>query len=582
MIDINEVVTLLNNDVIVLPKYYDVWRLNSNRVTFYSKGIRPPYKVLRDGYNRSVVPSNWNTKYANIVNDYILTRHPQETDISYQFRLSSFTPIIQQLFTQAKNQISSCIFQENKYSITTGNESVNMYLKKGVFYGNSFNQWVALNLLPTMLDDANSFLIVFCKNNNSDVLVNGAMPTVLVVYSESIVSYVENKYLVFHYENKLYAITDSFQYEINKDKQGVYSIDVNSIIKHNFGSLPIVQSGGNWVHNSDGGYYESYFQPAIYWADLTMRNLSDHEVIVKNYSYPTKEVYMDSCNNCMASGKVYNTEKECEETCKTCNGIGKMSINPGEHVVKQAPSRSVDFVPYNAVTYSNPDVAILQQSDEHWNKFLLQTMLALYIEPKQQGGGESAISKELDRQKFYMFCSVISQRLFYVVRGLLKYIAAYLVVQRDSSGEIYYDTAVSINVKEPTHFKIPDLQNTLEEYKSILKDGTGRGLKNAAEIELAKAQYGEDSIYVKKIIILSIYDSLYGYLPTEISAFAAVGGVSIEDAIKHAKSSSVLDNIILVKTEEWFFGASKLEIIQELTSAMLPYIKINNTIQPLN
>jgi len=546
----------------VKPDIYKNWIETYTRISFHSKGIRLPFKIYRNsGYQETYTPPNWDPIYENLVKGSILNRHPREEQWSVDFRKSAFSQVTQDIVIKGLGQLKSAIFQKGNYTLSVKNDVANEYITSNNFDGKTFDEFLSNNLLQEMINDPNAFLCVIEGHFGAFTELETAKPLLYIAPSKAIKGYRENEYLLFEY-NGLVLLTKEYQVKLLKGKDGKFSIDKNTLVNHKFGILPAIQLGGNRISDGESVYYESFFQSFVPWAELTLRNMSDHEVLMKNYSYPHKQVVEPVCQTCSGQGKQQEAcdDGYCEVDCKTCKGRGTISIGPSDLFVVEAPEKRESQETYTAVKYINPDVAILEYSKEHWWGYYLEAQRSLFIDVKAQGANQSAESKEYDRQKFYLFAQDVSDRIFMLASKVLRFISSYLNVTAVGDS-MKYDTSIYIDIVKPKSFSNKGEAELIALYDSFSKDGHDRLLRLKSRKDLISKMYGSDSLEMKKFEILTLVDRLYGYTVNEMQQMAAFGTVSREDIQNSLYSIHEIE--ILINT----IGASDFmtQSIQELS-----------------
>ncbi len=132
------------------------------------------------------------------------------------------------------------------------------------------------------------------------------------------------------------------------------------LIETEYDRMPAIKLGGNI---SSSGYYESFFDGALPFANEALMTFSDHQAVNVQFSYPVREEKGMPCGNQKCRGGYLDRERT--KICDTCKGTGMtLSRSPwGVYITKEQTileGEKQQVIP--AVQFHSPDSAILDDS----------------------------------------------------------------------------------------------------------------------------------------------------------------------------------------------------------------------------
>lgn len=569
---IDGVKTAINAKNIPQPTQRKVWVEACDRISFHAKGIRPQFAITKresaiishrpenTGHFTIITPANYDVKYQYLIDNYILNRHPNENVLHYNWRLSTFPLIAQEIYLNAKQQIVGAIFQNSHYQIGSLDESVQEYLEDVL----NFDCWLKDELPEHVFCDPFGLCAVIESHFGEFTANEPATPQTLWVASSDIMFYVPGKEILFDYKPadmqpgakkiKIYLNeTVCIKYkEGDKDQ-----FDMIAAYEHGIGKIPIIENK-KW-----------FFQPFVSWADLICRNVSDDEVIAKNASYPIREIVTPKCQNCFGTGKMPNPdpEKPGEITCNICHGDGVKSFNPGDTFYTPEQDENDARPQKDKVKFYNPSIDINKFSFDRWQKFRdfgMKSMHMQFVDDAQSG-----VAKAYDRDQLYLLISNVSNKLFEIGEMCIKFVTAYLTLADFNSIENY-------TVDKPQQFQIKSEYDIQKEYTELLTSNADLSVRRAKLDEYyAKIYYG-NNVAQKKYSIIKSWDWLFAMSDNELNTRMLLKTAQTIDFIRHDRAENLINTVINNNGEEWFLDTDTNTIIAELEKLLLPLIPAAN------
>lgn len=557
----------INQKKLSQPAEKSRWVEVSDRISVHAKGIRPAFRSPRKSKGGYIQPASFDGRYKYLFDDYILNRHPNEAEEHYNWRLSTFPLIAQEIYLNAKGQILGAIFQTSQYTLESNEQADNDYLDSI-----EFDKWFT-NLLPEFIFTDPFGLIAVVEGHNAEFSQNvKATPIIEMVESRFIMAYEKNESLIFQASERLngkrviYYLDRNWSVKlIETSKKDEY--EYLSGYQHGMGVLPVVKNE------------EAFFQSFVSWADMLGRNISDDEVIAKNASYPIREITAPKCPTCQGSCKI---TKACEPTenngysgiesidCSECGGKGTISINPGDTLY--TVEKNNDIGPQrDRVKYYNPDISINDFSFKRWQKIYEFGMRSMHMKHTEEA--QSGTAKAIDREQLYFLISNVKNKLFEIGRDTLKLLISYLRTTTPAK-------VTGINEDAPQQFQIKTEYDIQEEYTDLVSKGASLMVRRAKVDEYMYKAFNGNSVALRKYEIQKRWDFLYEMTDTELQSRLLLGSAKASDFVKHDRFDTLIDGLIQANTPEWLIKTDINTVLRALDAAVAPYLPSEGVTMP--
>lgn len=548
--EFQELFSRLNDGKLAEPHDKHKWKEASDRISVHAKGIRPRFENPRKKglYGAVVTPANYDEKYQYLFDNYILNRHPNEQEEHYQFRLSVYPCITEQIYLEAKAQVSGSIFQQSQYTISANEERGQAYLDLI-----RFDKRLRSEFLEHVLTDPYGKFAVVETHLTEFGTDEPALPNIELVESCHILHFEKGESILFKSDTKVdgkhiyYFLDRTFCVKMIRPDGRRKQYDILASYQHDLGVLPVVDNNTN------------FFKPFVSWADQIARNFSDDEVVAKNNNHPHIQMVESVCHECLGQRV---KDYECvtcesgvqEENCRTCKGRGTISVNPGEiHVIKENDFRPGELTSgsgmIDRVKFINPDVAISQNSFDRAWRIYEQGLKSLHL--KYVDASQSGVAKAIDREQLYLLISGVSEHMFDIADALLTLLFGYL--------DLGISTQKPYIVERPTQFQIKTEADVQAELKEL--DGQDISVRRQKTEEYTQVVYSGNKVELKKLAITKVWDVLYAMKADEISSYKLMNGVTERDIVRHVRSGNIMDTLILERGSDWFLNASTAEIM---------------------
>jgi|GEM_PF-6647191 len=562
------ILTAINDKKLSQPTDKARWVEVSDRVSVHAKGIRPAFRSPRKTSGAIITPASYDSRYKYLFDDYILNRHPNEAEEHYNWRLSTFPLIAQEIYLNAKSQILGAIFQTSQYTLQSNDEADNEYLDSI-----EFDKWFT-SILPEHIFTDPYGLVAVVEGHNEEFTQNEkARPAIEMVESRFIMAYEKNESLIFQasalYRGKkvIYFLDRDWSFKFVEVKKNEYAY--LSGYQHGMGILPVMKNE------------ESFFQTFVSWADMLGRNVSDDEVIAKNASYPIREITAPKCGTCMGSCKISRACDPCEANnfsgveyidCTECGGQGTISINPGDTLYTKERESNDQRPQTDRVRFYNPDISINDFSFKRWQKIYEFGMRSMHMKFSEEA--QSGTAKAIDREQLYFLITNVKNKLFEIGEGTLKLIISYLRFTTPSQ-------VTNINIDAPQQFQIKTEYDIQEEYTDLLSKGADVMVRRAKLDEyMNKAFYG-NTVALRKYDIIKRWDFLYGMTDGELQTRKLLGSARTVDFVKHDRAESLLAELVQTNTTEWLLGTDINAILAALDAAIAPLLPAEGVVMPV-
>lgn len=582
---------LANNEVSKnMPQAKQAWLDTLYLATIHLQGIKPRYRNLRlysdaasyETYATSkrfspdwITPTGWQPKYQPYFEQLILNRYPTVREERFNWQCSIYPNFAQSLFLQAIDEIRGAIFQDTNYSYELVNQTTADYILEKRFEGLDFYDYVTNSLVLKIISDPNGYGVTMPDGWDTETGEMGS-PIVHYVSSEAIM-YVDEGLLVWQWGNMLYMCDNSAYYRIKYNKkQRKYDLSDIDILPHTLEVVPFNVLGGYKMYNPDlGSYYLSFFNGALDWANVAIRQFIDTEALNKDI-VPITQMVQIECAVCHGTGSVPvecpdgTSYGGCTETCKSCTGKGHISRNMGD-VISVDPNEIRDGKLPQYLQYISGEVSNLKYSDERFAQMYDRFLEALYL--KFIDEAQSGVAKAMDREKLYKFLLGFSDNIFDLVTDFLVRIDGLL---NNTPADVNM-----VSVKRASQFIVKSESDLRDELRQLINANAPDTAIKAVSDTLTMLAV-ESPVTDKKIRFLSLYDPLRYKSDTQKAMLVNVAGAfTKQDLVRSVRCDNELNRLIESKTVDWFMLASFEEITNLLDNALQPYLNNVPVLPPL-
>jgi len=532
-----------SKDESIQPKTYKSRVGASLAVQIHTTGARPMYVMN----NQTIRPESYDERFTNLFKQRLLNRHPNESEDLYNWRLSVYSPISQEISDKFLNFAKGCIMQPNNYVISVDDKTQE--------YLDTIDMRSLLNDLIQFTFENPKGLMAVIVDNYDGQLTTPIQPKIKNIYPGDVLMNDDDS-VAFICEGNIYYLNKEIQ--VKRDASGVYQT-----IPHNFGTIPF------W------GIDNEFALPFVNWADLLVRNMNDDEMMTKQYSYPIKQTVLSTCQTCNGNGKEsFQLDPENPSSswsmrkCEACEGTGKMSVNPGQlyTITEESLIRNNNVMP-DLARFITPDVSIPEYHMQRWQLFYDKCQEALFLK-KKINATESGDAKKEDRKDQYTFLSTFSRFIFDNLRKGLGYVSAYRNYN-NSNAKYEAQQIVVIAPKQLDLMTDADIVTELIDIQAKTDDS----------MILGESAYGvmhkvlrDDPVMGKINDILYEYDPLYGVSGMALKSKYLSGVYSEEDKIIHEKGYKALlkiaremDSNTFVEMDSKLLAQQFMEAISALT-----------------
>lgn len=487
-----DIIELVRTKKYTLP-YVEIWRGIYLRLSLYINGVKPNYIIEKDEYykypSRRLDPIA--EPYDPIFDTEVFSRYPHDSLAQLNFRKSiAAVDDMKSICDKFIEQSTSIIFQGNNFTVNTEDKLLREWIDNVRIDGFEFYEWVKKVLFPKMFVDPNAWLCVV--ENHRQVLLPSefAMPMPVIITSEKV-----------YYSDYNAFITDGFAMDTMQQILHTNFLPESFIqYQHNIGSLPCMQLGGKYLRPF---VWYSFIQAFVGIANSYLQEKSDI-VIAKKLLAPRLQVIESQCIPCNGQGKC-DSEKGPVE-CSKCRGSGKISINLGEVVGIPEPKALLDdkMVNLDRFKYTTPDTSYITMLKTDADTEHSRAEKSLFLFRKETAAAEAAnnLDKQFEEKK--IFFQGVSERLYYLMFETLTHVSKYLNYNNGTP------KASVFTIDKPLHFDLASAEDLLLQYKSEKDNTMGSSFTNESEIAYLKKVEGDDTLVVKKLEFLQLFDPLYG------------------------------------------------------------------------
>jgi len=524
-------------DAKLLPADFDQRVGASLSIQIHSTGARPKYSVQHE----SVTPETYNKKFDKLFKHRLLNRHPNESDDSYNWRLSIYSPIAKEIIDRFINFVKGSIMQTNSYVVSLDAETSEVFSEEKI--ADLIDQAIDFTI-----NNPQGFMAVIVKDYDG-------MPTSVAIPS---IEFIEPDHVKMYDDNSIAFVCDGKLYFLDKNIQVVRPIGKGEPIQisHNFGSIPAWACDNNFV------------QPFVHWADLLVRNMSDDEMMTKQYSYPIKQLVESECSECVGTGIIQTqddlTQQWMPHKCKTCSGKGTISINPGEvYTISESRLAKLGGTLPDVARFITPDVGIPEYHLRRWQTFYERCEKSLYLN-KKINGTESGDAKKEDRKDQYTYLLAFANHIFNNLKRALTYSSAYV----NYNGQSGRFEAAEVIVQSPKRFDLMSDIELVDEMLMVQAKSDDSMVLSEVQYAVANNIYRGDDVLIKINEILYQTDQLYGISGVALQRKYLSGMYTEREKMLHEKGYRILINIAREMSYQTFNETENVRLIAMLNERL--------------
>jgi hypothetical protein len=527
-----------NNDKEKLPLPADIaQRVEASLcVQIHSTGARPAYKLG----NMNIEPSTYHSKFEDLFRYRILNRHPNEGEDLYNWRLSNYNPLSEDIYNRFFITTLGTILQPNNYSIFVDDKT------QKYFTDYRIDEKIS-KCLQFILNNPKGYIAVHVDIEQEYDQSNQNKPCIEFIDPANL--------LMKDFDSVAYKTSEGDVIYMNKQQQVTLSRESNQPIEinHNFNELPI------W--NCDN----TFLQPFVKFADELVKNFSDDGMITKQYSYPIKQVVKPQCPTCFGSKYIsvpiegkFNEYNKVQ--CTTCNGEGTMSLNPGQvYTISEEQLLKLNGTLPDVARFITPDIGIPEYHMKRWMEFYTKCEESLYIR-KQINVTNSGEAKKEDRKDQYAFLSAIGQFTFNNIRKAVEYISAYMNYN-GMSGTYDKQDVIVVAPKQMDLMSDSDLVNELTVIQTKTDDSM---ILSETQYVVLNKIYRDDNVQGRINDIMYQEDPLYGSTGQGLRNKLLSGVYDTKDKTIHEKGYKILLKMSIEMTPEVFMSKTNEVLISEM------------------
>ncbi len=551
---LTQVLALLNKKAKLKPELTEMlqrWRDVYYGISLHTTGACPRFRDAATG--RLVTPSGYfGAAYQYLFDNYLMSRHPRESEATRHWRMSQYRPLTKAPFGQITEIVTGAIFQDANYTIEMQSPEDNAFIWGNNFSGYDVAGYFANIGYRNMVEDPNGvFLRMPCPEQNSDKLevdIWFINTKDIFLLTEDDVVFGHAGYTWWVDKQNIWRISYNAQqrqyYIAPEDKEGYYA--------HMLGRLPLSIAGGEW---NTQGYYDSYYSKAKAAADDFVSSYSAAQLVDKEASHPFIVEAATDCAECLGRGEVQRTCDECPGGvelvhCSTCGGSGQISRNPGQHII--IPQEQIkDGSPIQII---NPDITINAHHRDVCKQIMELITEALHLQ--KVDAAQSGTAKAIDQERLYKFISNISNHIFdKLIYDTLKDIVAYRnVAVKDG---MLYPAQYDFTLVKPSQFRIKTSADLLQEYSDASNAGLPLFIRQRMALDYVDKQYSGDALMKKKAQLLTMLD---------VTSFVHSNELPADDVLHAHHLLLRIDNMIAEKGAKWFVEAD-ISALQTALSA---------------
>ena len=246
-----EVLGILNKTLKPAPQMTEMlrrWRDVYYGISLHTTGACPRFTDPASG--RAVTPpAFFGNEYQYLFDNYLLSRHPRESDATRNWRYSQYRPLTRAPFAQITQIVTGAIFQDSNYMLEVQDEQDESYIWGHNFSGHDIVGYFANIGIRNIVEDPNGLFLripkhAFYEQENDKVEVD-----IWFVNTKDILYYTATD-LVFKHGGFAWWIDNQtiwrFSYNAQKKQYYLAADDAKGYYAHMLGRLPVSIAGGEW------------------------------------------------------------------------------------------------------------------------------------------------------------------------------------------------------------------------------------------------------------------------------------------------------------------------------------------------
>lgn len=422
------------------------------------------YNGLVDKYHQARVHSN-----GEFPEKIFASIAPLQDADELAYIRANYQPETRDVFTEFSNTVKKAITNGVIEFPKSENDSSNdlaAYLDNDIENFDNIKGW-ADGMVDHKIIDANGVVIVWPTPLIEDDVIVSTKPQPIIYPIESVVWRGENdEFIVLTSKHSIvesrskpvneglvfrYVGVDRFMEAQQFGKKIDYRFDVTFDFEHEIKNdrgtafSPAKNLMGKVIIREDSVYFESAFDIAVGFLNLSALHASNDLIILRKVGYPTRVTTRTPCKNVLhgsscEGGYIRYSDGEgmVEEICKSCKGLGYENVvGPfSELVVPERGNLDSDAksntTALNAMTYVSPSIEIPKHLEELQQVKINRAKEVLHLKAETRGSGDiSATEKNIDKQHTEAYIRPISDQIWSIIEfvveciGRLKYPTQY-------------------------------------------------------------------------------------------------------------------------------------------------------------
>jgi hypothetical protein len=516
--DINNVLT----DRKYRPDYYLDWEDVRETMFVHTRGKKPG-KILTE-------------------------RRPNEDPEIKKYREMIYEPITKGSIQKAIDKLYR-IFQNANFSIQVSDE-LNAYLSTVKFNENFFYSYIQKFVVPRMIEDPNGWIIWIptgegltnpsVKVDVEPLIIGTDQIKYIDRYSITWIDYKEKSRI--KKSNKMvdeglvyYTMTtDTFYKHVQYGDDRKLQFEIIPVYVHNIGKVPGCVLGGDLTPEK---YFESYFSAFVPFANEAIRQYSDWQGVMTTSAFPYREEVGETCDakGCR-DGVIYDSENEEHDTCRRCNGTGRIvSRSPFGVFIREKGNAafSGESSSEPLIRFITPPVDIIQYSGDAWQTLLKKAEDALHLNVIDEA--QSGVAKIIDREDSFAQLTKISNNIFdEIIYKSLVYIEAYRNVTNPQAP----------NIIKPISFSMKTEWDLMQEIINLTDRNAPVSFLIETTKDLARKRFSGNKAVSRLVEVLVSYDPIYTISAKDKIAMMQSGIIEKEDVLKSLHAYKALTTIV--------------------------------------
>ena len=293
-----------------------------------------------------------------------------------------------------------------------------------------------------------------------------------------------------------YAVDDTNWYRISPQvrredgfEKIVYVLTV--WYEHDYEASPIINMPADMTLTPDNiEYQESFLASFFDIARDVLTAYDDNKAVRVRCNYPIMGMAKVKCNNCNATGKIYDPKSKEHVACSNCDG-GYLKAPSPDQVLRAAEDGLLgQGEGGKLIEFYSPDVGVLQHSFDVPRELRTEMRKILGLD-LLEGAGANSSDLALERRERYVndLYSKISNAVFDVLDLILDQVSNLLVLSEHKQPKVL----------RPIDFNIKSISSLKKQAKEALGED-----RIAKRIKLYESEYKNEPVElkIKKAIIL--------------------------------------------------------------------------------